>query len=99
MPYRIEYSPDAEGHLRALTAAERSIILDAVDEQLVNQPTAVTRNRKRMRPNLVALYELRVRDLRVFYDAEEEPEQLVLIRAVGRKDGNRFIIGEEEVVL
>jgi mRNA-degrading endonuclease RelE of RelBE toxin-antitoxin system len=93
MAYRIEYSPESEKHLQALTAAEQSTILDAVDEQLMCQPTTVTRNRLRMRPNLLAFYELRVRDLRVFHDVEEESEQLVLIRAVGRKDGNRFIIG------
>jgi hypothetical protein len=31
MAYRIEYSPDAEDHLCALTARQRVIVLNAVD--------------------------------------------------------------------
>jgi mRNA-degrading endonuclease RelE of RelBE toxin-antitoxin system len=33
LAYRIEYSPDAENHLRALTARQRAIVLDTVDKQ------------------------------------------------------------------
>jgi mRNA-degrading endonuclease RelE of RelBE toxin-antitoxin system len=54
VPYRIEYSPDAETHLRALTARQRSIVLDGVDEQLAYEPTVETKNRKPMRPNPIA---------------------------------------------
>ena len=60
MSYRIEYSPDVEGHLRALTARQQTTILDTVDKQLAYQPTVETRNRKPMRPNPVAPWELRV---------------------------------------
>lgn len=54
MPYRIEYSPDAEDRLRALTARQQTIVLDTVDKQLVHEPTVETKNRKPMRPNPVA---------------------------------------------
>ena len=54
MPYRIEYSPDAEDHLRGLTARQQAIVLDTVDVQLVHQPTVETRNRKPMRPNPIS---------------------------------------------
>src|SRR5215470_2233215 len=70
MPYRIAYSPDAEEHLRLLTARQQAIVLDTVDEQLVHQPTLETRNRKPMRPNPVAPWELRIGDLRVYYDTK-----------------------------
>jgi hypothetical protein len=50
LQYRIEYSPEAEDHLRALTARQRAIVLGAVDRQLIHQPTQVTTNRKPMRP-------------------------------------------------
>ena len=30
MPYRIEYAPEVEGHLRALTVRQQRILLDAV---------------------------------------------------------------------
>jgi mRNA-degrading endonuclease RelE of RelBE toxin-antitoxin system len=99
MAYRIDYSPDAEGHLRALTARRRAIVFDTIDEQLVDQPGVETRNRKPMRPNPLAPWELRIGDLRVYYDIEEQPEQRVMILAVGVKDRNRLIIGGEEVEL
>lgn len=99
MTYRIEYSPDAEDHLRALTARQRAIVLDAVDEQLVYQPTVETRNRKPMRPNPVAPWELRIGNLRVYYDVEEDPEPVVYVRAVGIKERNRVRIGKEVIEL
>ncbi len=52
-----------------------------------------------MRPNPVAPWELRIGDLRVYYDVEEEPETVVLIRAVGLKERNRVHIGGEAIDL
>jgi mRNA-degrading endonuclease RelE of RelBE toxin-antitoxin system len=99
LPYYIEYSPDAEDHLRVLTARQRAIVLDTVDEQLAYQPTVETRNRKPMRPNPLAPWELRIGNLRVYYDVEEEPEPVVYIRAVGIKERNRVRIGREVIEL
>ncbi len=99
MPYRIDYSPDAEDHMRVLTARQKAMVLDAVDEQLVYQPTMETKSRKPMRPNPVAPWELRISNLRVYYDVEEDPEPLVYIRAVGVKEGNRVRIGREVIDL
>ena len=99
MPYRIEYSPETEEHLRALTARQRAIVLDAIDEQLIQQPTEETRNRKPMRPNPLAPWELRVADLRVYYDVEDAPEPTVVILAIGVKLRDRVRIGGEEIEL
>ncbi len=99
MPYTIEYSPETLDHLRALTARDRSLVLDEVDAQLRHQPTIETRNRKRMRPNPLAPWELRIGTLRVYYDVEEAPEPKVLIRAVGIKERNRVRIGRKEFEL
>ncbi len=96
MPYRIEYSPEAEDHLRALTARQRSIVLDAVDEQLVHEPKVETRNRKPMRPNPIAPWELRIDLLRVYVGGLE---LIVRIRAVGTKDRNHVRIGGEVIEL
>jgi len=93
------YSPDAEGHLRALTARQRGIVLDTVDKQLTRQPIVETKNRKPMRPNPLASWELRIGKLRVYYDLEEEPEKVVYIIAIGVKDRNRVWIGGEEIDL
>lgn len=99
MSYRIEYSPDTEGHLRALSARQRAIVLDAADKQLAHQPKVETRNRKPMRPNPVAPWELRIANLRVYYDVAENPERVVYVRAVGVKWRNTVRIGKEEIAL
>lgn len=97
MPYHIEYAPDAEEHLRVLTAQQQAIVLDTVDRQLIHQPTVETRNRKPMRPNPIAPWELRIGNLRVYYDVDEEPERVVYIRAVGVKERNSVVIGKEVI--
>ena len=99
MPYRIEYSPEAEAHLRALTAREQSTVLDTVEVQLAHEPKVETKNRKPMRPNPVAPWELRIDRLRVYYDVQEEPEQVVKVRAVGIKNRNEVRIGGEVIEL
>jgi len=74
--------------------------VDAVDDHLRHQPDVATRHRKRMRPNPVAPWELRVGDFRVFYDVEPGPEQAenpeVVVLAIGLKTRNRVWIGGEE---
>jgi len=95
LPYSIEYSPEAEKHLRFLTARQQAMVLDTVDEQLTHQPTVETRNRKPMRPNPLAPWELRISTLRVYYDVEDTPEPKVYIRAVGIKRRNRIRIAGE----
>ena len=52
-----------------------------------------------MRPNPIAPWELRIGNLRVYYDAEEVPERVVFIRAVGIKERNRVRIGREVIDL
>ena len=52
-----------------------------------------------MRPNPLAPWELRVGELRVYYDVQEQPEQLVTIVAIGLKDRNRILIGGKEITL
>ena len=99
MPYRIEYSPDAEDHLRNLTTRQQALVLDMVDKQLIHQPIVETRNRKPMRSNPLAPWELRIGNLRVYYDVEEDPEPVVFIRAVGVKERNRVRIGKEVIEL
>lgn len=99
MPYRIEYSPETEEHQGFLTARQRATLLDGVEERLSYEPAVETRNRKPMRPNTLALWELRLGSLRVYYDIEEEPEQVVYIRAIGVKERNRVRIGREDYEL
>lgn len=103
LPYRVQFSPEAEEHLLFLTVRLQRIVIDAIAQQLTYQPTVETRNRKRMRSNPLASWELRVDNLRVYYDVldetESEPPAMVVVRAVGVKEGNRVFIGGEEVEL
>lgn len=70
-----------------------------MDKQLRHHPTVETRNRKPMRPNPVAPWELRISKLRIYYHVEEDPEPVVFIRAVGIKERNRVRIGREVIKL
>ena len=68
MEYRIEYMLLALEHLRQCTARDQRRVVDAVDEQLQHQANVPTRNRKPLRPNDLATWEVRIGELRVFYD-------------------------------
>jgi mRNA-degrading endonuclease RelE of RelBE toxin-antitoxin system len=66
-------------------------VVDAMERQLLHEPERETRNRKRMkpdRPGFVAPWELRVGDLRVYYDVEAA-SSIVWIVAVGAKARER----------
>jgi len=98
--YRIEYSPEAVDHLEFFTTREQAIIVDVVDRQLANEPLRETKNRKPMRPNPIAPWELRIGKFRVYYDVvDEASEPMVLILAIGMKQRNRVRIGDEEIML
>ena len=102
--YAIAFAEAAVTHLAALTARERSTVIDAIKDQLSHEPLTESRNRKFLRPNRIASWELRVGALRVFYDvaptdqAAGEPS-LVRILGVGRTMRDVLRIGEENVEL
>ena len=97
--FEIEVTREAAAHLAGLSARERATAFDTVERRLSYEPTVENRNRKRLRPNPVAPWELRIGHLRVYFDVEEAPRRLVTIEAVGIKIGNRVLIGGEEVEL
>lgn len=99
MPYAVESAESVEGHFRMLTARERVTILDAIDSQLLHEPLKETRHRKPLRPNPIAPWELRVGQLRVFYEVAGAESQVVRILAVGRKRRNALMIGGKEIRL
>jgi mRNA-degrading endonuclease RelE of RelBE toxin-antitoxin system len=72
--YEIEYTESALDDLEYFRKAERQLILDQVDLQLTYEPTVETTNRKRLRPNDLAEWELRIGKFRVFYDVTGEDE-------------------------
>ena len=95
MRFDIVFTPEALEDLRLFKRGERTTIIEAIEEQLSHEPNNETRNRKRLRPNQTAEWELRVDRFRVFYDIDQG-DHLVKIEAVGHKRGSRlFIHGEE----
>ncbi|MEG5059096.1 type II toxin-antitoxin system RelE/ParE family toxin [Microcoleus sp. A2-C5] len=99
MSYQIEYTDAAIEHLKFLTTRQQRTVLDTVDEQLKYEPLVETRNRKPMEPNSLATWELRIGNLRVYYDVEVNTVSVVYIQAVGVKNRNRVRIGQEEIEL
>jgi mRNA interferase RelE/StbE len=93
MAFQITITVDAESQLRALTVREQRVVEAAVFSRLQDQPTMPTRAIKRLRPNPFAEYELRVGDLRVLYNVEEDE---VVLLVVGRKVGNALIVEGKE---
>ena len=94
MKFRIQYSRAALAHLSTLSKRQQVILLSSVREQLEAEPTLRTRNRKPLRPNQLAGWELRIGNLRVFYDVHET-EVFVDVKAIGVKIRNEvFIAGE-----
>ena len=97
-PFEVEVTRTAYGHLEARRRYDRNAILDAIKQQLTHTPATETPNRKLLRENPLADWELRVGRFRVFYDVDAI-SRLVRILAVGIKEGNKLMIGGEEVTL
>jgi len=93
--FRIEFTPEAITDLRFFRKYDQERIVRGIEAQLPHQATEPSRNRKRLRPNQLAEWELRIGDFRVFYDVDLV-ESLVKIEAIGYKDGSTlFVHGEE----
>ncbi|HEX9654794.1 MAG TPA: type II toxin-antitoxin system RelE/ParE family toxin [bacterium] len=98
MKFQIELAESALGDLRWFKKHERVLIFDAMDRQLLYEPNHETRNRKSLRENILARWELRVDKYRVFYNVNEK-EGVVDITAVGYKEHGKLFIRGKEVKL
>ena len=94
--YSIALTLTAYGHLEALRRYDRNRVLGAIKEQLAFSPDEETRNKKLLRANPVADWELRVQPFRVFYEVDK-PNASVRVVAVGRKRRDRLIMGDQEI--
>ena len=93
--FEFKFTENSLGDLQQLRKADQTRILAAIEIHLKSQPIRVTKNRKRLRPNSLATFELRVGDFRVFYDVDETA-RIVSIRAVGWKVHNKLYFRGEE---
>ncbi len=89
--YEIEFTPEAVEDLKALGKFEQEEVVDGIESQLRHEPTVETRNRKKLRPNNVAAWELRIGRFRVFYNVDDAV-RIVSIEAVGFKVGNLLFV-------
>ena len=96
--FDIELTESASEDLRFLRKSDRRHIVAEIERHLSFEPLVPTLRRKPLRPNLLAPWELRIGDFRVFYDVEEEAN-IVVIRAVGWKEHNRLLIRGKEFLL
>ncbi|MCS7039937.1 MAG: type II toxin-antitoxin system RelE/ParE family toxin [Caldilineales bacterium] len=101
--FEIIFGDAVEAHFAAIERKDHGAILDAIEQQLSHEAAIRTANRKPLRiPNAPnATWELRCganNRYRVFYDVNVE-DRFVVVLAVGRKHGNRLVIGNEEFEL
>ena len=95
MPYKIEFADCVKQHFKHLSASQRSLMMARIEKRLFHEPLKETRNRKPLRPNPIAPWELRIGSLRVFYDITSDEPNIVKILAVGyKKDNTLFIAGK-----
>lgn len=96
--YEIELSGNAVKDLEYFKKFERNVIVTGIEKNLIYEPSDETKNRKTLRPNDLATWELRIDMYRVFYNIVKE-EQKVQIVAIGCKKHNKLFIRGKEVQL
>jgi mRNA-degrading endonuclease RelE of RelBE toxin-antitoxin system len=100
MAFDIQFTQAAVEHVRGYRKFEQQIILDAIEEHLLHQPTTETRNRKPLSPSELANWELRIQRFRAFYDViDDEHSQIVKVKAIGHKEHDTLFIAGQEVEL
>jgi mRNA-degrading endonuclease RelE of RelBE toxin-antitoxin system len=102
-PYALIYAPEVKKHLAAIEAKHHALIRKKIEEQVLFEPRAETTNRKPLRQPapLAAEWEIRFgpdNRFRVLYEVHED-EHEVHVLAIGEKEGNRLLIGGEEIGL
>lgn len=99
MAYRIEFARGVQKHLDCLTKTQRVRTFEGIRTHLQHQPLVEARNRKRLCPNPLAPWELRMGEMRVFDEVVEEQPDVARILAVGYKDRNRLVVGGLDIRL
>jgi hypothetical protein len=101
--FELIYAPNVKSHLKTIEPKYYSLIEKEIATRLRFEPTAITKNRKPLKPPGLfgGDWELRFRPdnrFRVYYQVHSDLSQ-VHILALGVKAGNRIEIGWEEFEL
>lgn len=94
--FEVELTKTAYRHLGAFRRYDRNRVLDAIKDELVYGPAEETCNKKILRANPIADWELRVHPFRVFYEVHETNRKVRVV-AVGVKERSKLLIAGEEV--
>ena len=79
--FEIKLTKEAISDLQWFKKGERSYIVGELESMVSPEPTTETGNRKRLRPNELAEWEVRIGDFRVFYDVDQG-NKLIKIEAL-----------------
>jgi mRNA-degrading endonuclease RelE of RelBE toxin-antitoxin system len=99
--FAIIYAPLIRQHLRVIAPKYYTLIRDAIELHLSTEPDVETRNRALLkRPGIFgATWKIRFgpdNRFRVLYKINVEAYQVEIL-AIGEKDGERLLIGGEEI--
>lgn len=97
MPFQVTLTPRAEADLDYFKRFEQWVIVDAVRRFLRNDAEAESQHRKKLRPNPLSPWEVRIGKYRVFYDVVDTTT--VKIVAIGHKEHNDLFIRGQRVEL
>ncbi len=97
MRFEVRFVRSADTDIGSYAAAERRLILDGIGRYLLVDADIETRRRKRLRPNPLAPWELRIGPFRVFYEIRDR--SVVRVLAVGHKEHNELYIRGRKVEL
>jgi mRNA-degrading endonuclease RelE of RelBE toxin-antitoxin system len=93
--YKVIFTRNALGDLRYLRKYDQKRVRDNINKYLLIEPTVEINDRKQLRPNNTSQWELRVEELRIMYDVDEE-NKIIEIKTVGWKVHNQlFVRGKE----
>lgn len=95
MKFDVWFIPNANEDLSYYPIREQRIILEAIERFLEADADTPGKRRKRLRPNLLAPWELRIGNYRIFY--EIKPKALVRILAIGQKQHNDLFIRGKKI--
>jgi mRNA-degrading endonuclease RelE of RelBE toxin-antitoxin system len=98
MDFGLKWSPDARDHLAGLAAHQRATAVDGAQRHLRDRPMQPSKKRKLLTDHPIATWELRLGNLRVFYNIDLDGKAVEIV-AIGVKERNRLLIGGEEIEL
>jgi len=93
--FDIRFTESALEDIAWFQTRDRRIVFDGIQQQLADEPVVETRNRKTLRPNRTAEWEVRIEAFRVFYDVDIG-QQVVDVKVVGRKSGSKVLVRGKE---